>query len=334
MHKILVSIPDVPMRKHMMDHQNLIAKISEKAEISWNISSANYSCTQLFEALADSDILITSWGCPKIDKAFLQKTSLRFIGHVAGSLQYYFAEDIFDTGIRIVNGNAAFSDTLAEYSLMLMMMSLRNIYYYTSTMKTDNTFRNSEGTLERDLTGKTVGLIGYGTIARKLISYLKAFNTEILVCDEYCTQEEALKTGFALVSLEQAMSQSDVISIQHTLTDKTFKLIDKKALSLMKDNAVIVNTARGAIIDEQALVEELKKGRLFAALDVFEKEPLPQESKLRALRNVILSPHIAGKTTDCRKRMGHIVLSEILRYINGQAVDSITLDAYRRMSVH
>jgi phosphoglycerate dehydrogenase-like enzyme len=188
-------------------------------------------------------------------------------------------------------------------------------------------------TCRRELFGKTVGILGYGTISRELIKLLAPFRAKVLVYSSHCPAETAEREGFTLCGLDELVASSDAVIPLSTLTSRSYHTIDAERLRMMKDDAVIVNTGRGALIVEAALIEELKKGRLFAALDVYEKEPLPTDSPLRDLPNTIILPHMGGKTIECRKKMAAILIRDITRIARGEEPEhTVSRDDYKRMS--
>jgi phosphoglycerate dehydrogenase-like enzyme len=163
-----------------------------------------------------------------------------------------------------------------------------------------------------------VGLTAYGAVSRYLLPLLKPFNVEVLLCSGHMSGDDCSALGVRKAGLDEIFSTCDVISVQNGLNDKTLKLINARLLSLIKDDAVFINTSRGAVIDEAALEKELAKGRFTALLDVFEREPLQAESPLRAMQNVILIPHMAGPPTDMHPQAGAAVISDITRWKNGE----------------
>jgi phosphoglycerate dehydrogenase-like enzyme len=160
-------------------------------------------------------------------------------------------------------------------------------------------------------------LIGLGTIGRFLLDFLKPFDVRIKLYDPYLSPDSLREhPNVELSSLEEALLWGDIISIHASLTQETRGMIDADRLRMIKEGALFVNTARGAIVDELALSAALRQGRFRAVLDVYETEPLPPDSPLRNLENVILLPHVAGITA--REEMAYAMLEEIERYSNGE----------------
>ena len=197
------------------------------------------------------------------------------------------------------------ADSVAEYTLLLILASLRKLPIIDKNTKNGIWKKQQQGVQTRELRGKTIGIIGMGHIARRLVELLTPFHVKILYYDVTripTTDEESHHIQY--MELDDLLSQSDIISIHCPLTKQTNHLICKKSISKMKKGAVLVNTARGGIIDTDDLYQALQDGDIaYAALDVHETEPFDDSYPLKGLPNVILSPHIAGVTYDSFERM-------------------------------
>jgi phosphoglycerate dehydrogenase-like enzyme len=332
---IYVALPDNEFRRTFFTTK-VKERLEGMSEVVWNPSAAALSQEQMAAGLAAADICISGWSTPQIDRSMLTRSPLKLIcniGNMKGSLH----RDIFETDVKVSSSQGGFTQSVAEACLMLLMMSFRNTYRFMHLLKT-NTYRWKEDREPgRSIHGKTIGVLGYGTIAKELIRLLRSFDAEIVVCDDYCSEEEGLREGFRVMALEPFLQSCDAVCIHHSLTANTYHLLDEPRLRMMKDNAIIVNTARGAIIDEQALIAELKQGRLFAALDVYEQEPIPSDSPLRLLPNTIITPHISGFTYECRQGMVDAAVEDIRRFIQGEEllcqIDAAKYDRATDMSV-
>jgi phosphoglycerate dehydrogenase-like enzyme len=172
--------------------------------------------------------------------------------------------------------------------------------------------------MARDPFGLTVGVIGAGYCGRHLIKLLQNFEMEILVSDPNKSKKECEKMGAKKVELDYLMANSDVISLHAPDIPQTKNLINRERIKLIKDGAVFINTARGSEVDEKALIEELKKGRFYACLDVTLPEPPAADSPLRKMKNVFLTPHIAGHASNGMKRQGRDAAGELERFFRGE----------------
>ena len=172
----------------------------------------------------------------------------------------------------------------------------------------------------KTINGSVIGIVGASTVGREVIRLLKPFDCKILVYDPYLADEEAEKMGVEKVSLEDLFRQSDFISVHAPLTEETIHMIGRKHFRLMRDGAVLINTSRGKVLDQDVLLEECKNGRILVALDVTDPEPLPSDSPLRKLKNVLLTPHIAGHGYYGAKKIGEMVLQALEDFFAGREV--------------
>ncbi|HEB11942.1 MAG TPA: hypothetical protein ENI06_12110 [Spirochaetales bacterium] len=177
-----------------------------------------------------------------------------------------------------------------------------------------------------------MGIIGASRVGRQVIKLLKLFGPDILLYDPFVSQQEGADLGVLKVELDELLKLADVVSLHAPLTQENGKMLNAKNLALMKDDALLINTARGALIDETALIEELARGRFFAFLDVTEPEPPAQNSPLRRLNNVVVTPHIAGCIEDC-SHMSELAVEELRRFFGGEdLLHEITPDMFSRIA--
>jgi len=165
--------------------------------------------------------------------------------------------------------------------------------------------------------GRRVGIIGASRVGRRVLELLRPFDLEACLSDPYVDAAEAARLGVRLVSLDELLAGSDIVSLHAPDTPQTYRMLDRRRLASIPDGATLINTARGALIDPEALNDELVSGRLNAVLDVTEPEPLPRDSPLRPLPNVFLTPHIAGSLGNELERLGRSVVEEVERLIAG-----------------
>ena len=198
-------------------------------------------------------------------------------------------------GIAIARTTGANTTAVAEMALTLMLTCRRRMNLYQARTRAGEWVKD----IGNELIGSTVGIIGYGNIGRRLAKLLKGFDCRILAYDPFPNEEAAKADGVELVALEEILTQSDAISIHVPYTKETHHMINRETLTLMKPTAVIVNTARGNIIDEDALYQALKSGQIAGAgVDVFAAEPLSVESPLLTLENSVLTPHVSSQTME------------------------------------
>ena len=205
-------------------------------------------------------------------------------------------------GIAVLNAPGANTVSAAEHAIGLLLANLRRISPAVSSMRAGKWARKEfPGT---EMRGKVLGLVGLGRIGRHVATIARAFGMQIIAHDPYLPEARALELGIELVPVDELLGRADVISLHIPLTDDTRHFLNRDRIAQMKDSAVVVNTARGALIDDVALVAALDAGKLGgAALDVFDPEPLPEDSPLRSNEKITLTPHLAASTSEAQERV-------------------------------
>lgn len=330
--KTLIAISNSKIKK-MIFNSEAITTLSSFSDIVWLEEDKIFSSNALLPYLNECDACITSWGSPKLTMEVINQTNLKFIGHGAGTVVPYIDEGVFEKGIVVVNANSALSRSTAEGALAVMMAGAWHLHKYNLDMRqgvwSDNNCETVPG-----LYKQVIGLIGYGDISREVIRLLKPFEAKILLCSNHCPEKEAERLGVQLCSLEELLKSSKIISIHNTLTSSTRGMIGRKELDLIQQGALVVNTARAGIVDEEALTEYLKKEKFHAALDVFWREPFGHENQLLNLPNVLCTPHIAGFSHYWKSRLGQTVIDDMSRWINGEKLEgAITKEKFQRLTL-
>jgi phosphoglycerate dehydrogenase-like enzyme len=276
------------------------------------------------DQLGEVEILITGWGAPVIDRAVLAAAPrLRLIAHFAGSVKGLVDPSAWERGIVVTSAGAANAEPVAEYTLGAILLfnkravRLRDLYREVRrSLKVERHRTPGIGNYR-----KTVGIIGASAIGRRVIELLAPFSFEIVLYDPYVSVEEAQRLGVRLADLDTLVRESDVVSIHAPATPQTHHMLDARRLKLMRDHALLINTARGSLVDQAALTEELLSGRIEAVLDVTDPEPLPPDSPLYDLPNVFLTPHIAGSIGTEAYRLTELILNEIERFLAGRPLE-------------
>lgn len=220
-------------------------------------------------------------------------------------------------GIACANTPGTNSAAVAEHALALMLEWMRRCGQYDAQLR--------RGVWEKragaELTGKTVGLIGFGSIARHLSRLLRGFDVKLLVYDPYLDPGDLSNRGARFCALQELLAASDIVSLHLPATDETRHMIDAAALSQMRPGALLINTARGSLVDSGALYQALKQGKIAgAALDVFETEPPPAGLPLFELDNFIGTPHVGGSTAEANLRTGVQAAQNLLDLLAGRPV--------------
>lgn len=295
----------------------------------------------LKEQIRDVDVMFTEWGASAaqsgFDKDFYNAAKcLKMIAHTGGSVADLINEEMQKReDFVLLSGNRYYAESVAQGTICYMLLSQRRLY---ETLKETEKNGWAYRTTRNDgLRGKTIGLVSFGMIAKELARMLRVFDCKIKVYSGHgVSVEEQEMYAVESCSLEELFSTCDIVSVHSGLTAKTYHMIDRKLLTLMKDDALLVNTSRGAVIDEQALEKEVKTGRIRAVLDVFEVEPLPMDSGLRNLDNVIIVPHNGGPTIDVRELVTLGLIDDVERYFNGtgELENQITMEYAKNMTNH
>lgn len=217
-------------------------------------------------------------------------------------------------GMRVIPATGANARSVAEYVIAAAMLLLRGAYQSTDAVAAGRWPRNalSNG---RELGGRTLGLVGFGSIGQLSAGLAKALGMQVVACDAMLDAHSPAyaAAGVACVGLDELLARADVVSLHVPLLDSTRGLFDAARIAAMKPDAVLVNTARGGIVDERALAEALRSGRLGgAAIDVFDVEPLPAQRHFEGCPNLLLTPHIAGVTRESGERVGSLVAEKLL----------------------
>ena len=312
-----------------------LADLAGAAHIVHHTGDEPASKQDLLGVLAQADACITSWGVAPLDAEVLAAAPrLGHLAHMGGSVKRFVSEAVWERGIRITSASVALARDVAETTLGLMIVGRKRIWPLGNHVR-DGGWRDSPAWNRwdaRELSRSTVGLIGVGNVGRHVIELLAGFETTILAADPYLGDDEAQRLGVERVELAELMDRCDVVSIHAPANDETTHMIGADLLGRLGDGAVLINTARGSIIHEAALVDELATGRIFAFLDVTDPEPPASDSPLRSLENVVVTPHIAGCIENCH-RMGEMAVEEVRRYLGGQpAINEVSSDMLDRIA--
>jgi phosphoglycerate dehydrogenase-like enzyme len=333
MAKILLAFPkkqwDMPFSPQMRE------EIDSLGETKWVDYWEKEKTPEDYRALIAAekpDVLVTFWGSGQLTPEILEENpQLKYMCNIGGTVRRQVTRECLEKGLLVTNWGDVISRTISEASLMMILASLRRVTEMTMGMHVRREWPKER---MRSLFERTVGLHGMGPIAQYLVPLLRPFGVEISAYSPNCPDEVFERLGVTRVaSLKELYASNDVISIHTGNTPENYHIVNAEILGAMQDGAVLVNTARGAIVDADALVAELKKGRIFAALDVYEEEPLPADSPLRGLENCMLIPHEGGPTGDRLVDVGRLCIDNIKRYLAGEdPVNQLTPERYSTMT--
>lgn len=279
----------------------------------------NLTSAELAERIAGFEVVVTGWGSPPFtDEVLAAAGRLRLIAHSAGSIKAMLPPAVFERGIAVTHAAAAIAPAVAEMSLLLVMLMLRRAHRCHEHLRRGDWGQAQSLGMGQEIAGQRVGVIGAGYTGRCFIKLLRAVGAEVWVYDPYLSEAGAVELGVCKVGLDELLARCPVVSLQAPSTAETHHMIGARELSLLADGAILINTARSWLVDQEALLAELRSGRIQAALDVFDQEPLPPDNPFRQLDNVFLTPHIAGATVQARHRQGQVVVEEIRRFLEGE----------------
>jgi len=284
--------------------------LQKLAEVtSWSRSALREDSPELRNEIANADVLMTTWHSPFLTAKMLAPR-VKLIAHCGGEVKSRVAEEVFDF-VTITNAADPMARGVAEMVLALALTLVRRIPDYAAEMRDGVIRTNAEVSEGETFFGRRVGIVGFGRIGRAFARLLPPFGVEVLVSDPFA--------GVDSVDLDELVATCSVVVICAALTPETRGMFDKRRLSLLMDGAYLINVARGGLIEMDALLDELRQGRISVALDVTDPlEPLPVEHELRRLPNVILTPHIAAGGIEMRREIGAMAVEEVVRFAKGE----------------
>ena len=264
----------------------------------------------------EAQVVLSGRGCPRLDEAFLaQAPNLRAVFFGKGSVKGLVTDVFWDRGITLVGANSAMAVAVAEFTLSQILFGLKQGWQHAFAVRDER--RQTRNFYVPGTYGTTVGVVSLGQVGRKVCELLRPFDMRVIAYDPYVP--EGRVEGVSMVSLDALFAQADVVTLHAPLLPATRGMVTRTHLASMKPNATLINTARGGLINQNALVEVWReRPDLFAILDVTEPEPLPLDSPLFDLPNVIITPHIAGPLNHEYARMGLTMAEELRRYVNGE----------------
>ncbi|MFZ0441390.1 MAG: phosphoglycerate dehydrogenase [Methanobacterium sp.] len=310
-----------------MDKKVLIAdQINEKGidelkDIAEVVTNFTISKEELIDVIKDFDAIIVRSRTKVTREVIEASNKLKVIARAGVGVDNVDVQAATERGVMVINAPESTSITVAEHTMGLILALSRKIAIADSSVKNGKWEKSRFMGIE--LNGKTLGVIGMGRIGSQVVTRSKAFGMETIVYDPYITEKTASELGVTVVDLETLIKNSDVMTIHVPLTSETKHLIAREQLEMMKNNAFLVNCARGGIINEDDLYEALATGKIRGAgLDVFEKEP-PEDSPLLGLDNVVLTPHIAASTSEAQRDAAIIVANEIKKVFMEQSPKNV-----------
>jgi phosphoglycerate dehydrogenase-like enzyme len=292
---------------------------AELAPIGARVVASSFEAPDFAEIAGDADAFVFSGGFPGAELARAPKCQI-----VARDGVGFDSVDIdaaTKQGVWVTIIPDALVEDVADTAMMLLLAANRRLTYLDSSTR-QGEWRQASADLfahpPRKLNAATLGLVGFGRIGRAVAQRARGFGTKVIVADPVATADQAASAGAELVPLDALLERGDFVSIHVPLLESTRHLIGARELARMKPTAVLVNTSRGPVVDEAALIEALRAGRLRAAgLDVFEKEPVEPDNPLLTMPHVVLTPHIASISDVSNVERRREAAREVLRVLSG-----------------
>ena len=293
-----------------------IARLEAVAD--WERYADREETPELASHVARADVLLTTWHSPFLQSRLLEGTPVQLIVHCGGELGTRMEPAILDR-VTVVNTPEPMAHPVAEMALAMSLALVRRLPDYERAMRAGAVPDNRVAAVGETLHGRRVGLVGLGRVGQAFAKLVAPFEVELLAYDPYCPGDTAQRAGVRLLALDDLLRSCAVVILAAGLTGETRALLDRRRLALLPDGALLVNVARGGLVDLDALLAELSAGRLSAALDVTDPlEPLPAEHPFRRLPNVLLTPHVAAGGIEVRRAMGAAAIDAVERFVRGE----------------
>ena len=309
--------------------QKSLARLGNLGEVAINPGSPTIE--NIKATIKDADVAITSWGNPPMSEEILNECpNLKLLMHAAGSVKPYVTDALWERGIRVCASTKPLGIGVAETTLGLTISACKNFFAINEDLHNGGYYRDKIS----ELYELTVGVVSAGFVGRHYIKLLNNFDVNILLYDPFVSDEKAKEMGCKKVGFRELLETSDIISLHAPKIPETYHMINEETLKLMKKDAILINTSRGTIIDEDALYAHMAAGNLkYACLDVYDPEPPLADNPLRTLKNVIMTSHIAGLVTNGVFRIGAHSAEEIERFLNNLPMEcEVTKEMLSKMA--
>ncbi len=270
------------------------------------------------ELLGRADVLVGHWGCPTLTEAVMVAAPrLALFAYAAGTVKWQVTDAVWARHVVVTSAAAANAVPVAEYTVAAILWANKGVFSFAARE------RDPDARVPLDPTrignvGRRVGLVGASHVGRLVIELLRPYDLELAVADPYLSAADAAALGVQHMELDELCAWAELLSLHAPEVEATKGMIGAAQLAAMPDGATLVNTARGGLVDEAALVAELETGRIAAVLDVTVEEPTPADSPLRTLPNVFLTPHVAGAAGSEMVRLAELAVEEVERWAAGE----------------
>ncbi|WP_285475388.1 hydroxyacid dehydrogenase [Actinoplanes sp. NBRC 101535] len=298
---------------------SVLNQICQLTEVDPELVAERFDTPSIRHALADTEVLITGWGCPPLDAVTLAAAPrLRAVVHAAGSVKSHVTQACWDRGLLVSSAAAANAIPVAEYALAAILFAGKGVFTLRERYRDDRVFTPAAMVPGVGNFGQRVGIIGASRTGRRVLELLRPFDLDVHVADPYLTAADAAGLGAKLLDLDDLLRRCAVVSLHAPSIPQTHGMLSAERLALLPDGAVLINTARGELVDTAALAAEVAGGRISAVLDVTDPEPMPPASPLFDLPGVFLTPHVSGSHGNEIHRLGQCALDELRRLVAGR----------------
>ncbi|MEI5102529.1 hydroxyacid dehydrogenase [Streptomyces sp. PmtG] len=299
--------------------EEALAALDDVCALEHPLPLDDFTTARARAVLARVELLVTGWGCPPLDASVLAAAPrLRAVVHTAGSVREHITDACWRRGVAVSSAAAANALPVAEYTVAMILLTgkrvLERARSFTAERRREDPMRTPRAIGNY---GRTVGILSASHIGRGVIERLRPYDMEVLLHDPYVDAREAAALGVRAVGLQDLFTDSDTVSVHTPLLPATRGLVSRELLASMRRDAVLINTARGAVVDQDALTEVVTAGRIRAVLDVTEPEVLPPGHPLWDCANVLLTPHLAGSQGNEWCRLSDLAVSEVARWAAG-----------------
>ncbi len=297
--------------------------IASRARLRADLPEGKLTPAWAREQIAGCKAAITGWGTPRLDASVLDAApGLEMLFHSAGTIRPLEFPGFWDRGVRVCSAANANGIPVAEFLLGQILVALKGGFSYPARFRADGRAVWSSPREVLGYYGTTVGIIGMGNVGKHLLDLLGKFQFRKLVHSFYPFEEQARRAGARHTDIDTILAESDAVVVAAPNIPEYRRMFDARRFAQMRDGAWFLNAARGALVDEQAMIAELQTGRISACLDVTDPEPPVEGSPLYSLPNVVLTPHVAGSTGAECLRLGEQVLREIDHWLNHEPFDN------------
>ena len=315
-------------------------RMCEVFDVTANPEDKNPTADQVAAQIKGFDALVTGWGVPSLtEKVFESADRLRMIAHSAGSVKGFLSQEVVDRHLlprRIVvfSANHAIAYNVAEYTVGVLITASRRIAEQAEHIRSTGGWKhpafNGNGQF---LQGSVVGIVSASKVGREVIRMLKPFDVHILVYDPYLSDWDAGRLGVEKTDLDDLFARADTVTVHAPNTPETQGMIGARQLKRLREGALFVNCSRGAVLNHDALYTEAAAGRIRVVLDVTTPEPLPADSPLRRLPNVIITPHVSGAGLYGYYRIGASTLQALEEFFSGRPVtEAVPFERYATLA--